>query len=87
MLCYIYSLFKHLCDIFYCAVQVDGDDLQQDDDEKEDTDKINILTLRLDVSIESLWIALDPIPNQPLYCNGLQYQYRCLDVQNIAGWN
>ena len=38
-----YSLFTHPCDIFYCAVQVDGNDLQHDDDAKEDTDNINTL--------------------------------------------
>ena len=43
MLSYIYCLFTHLCDVFYGAAQVDCDDLQQGDDEKEDTDKTDIL--------------------------------------------
>ena len=40
---YIYTLFLHPYNIFYCAVQVDGDDLQNYDDEKEDTDNIDII--------------------------------------------
>ena len=53
-----YSLFTHPCDIFYCAVQVDADGMQHDDDEKEDT--YNIDTLQ-DFASKT---CLDPLMNK-----------------------
>ena len=66
MLSYIYCLFTHLCDVFYCAAQVDCDDLQQDDDEKEDADKTDILE---DFASKT---CLDPPMNKESFEQGME---------------
>ena len=44
--------------------------------------------LRVRVDVDIGWLALNwvPIPNQPSIGNELQYQIRCLDVDEIAIW-
>ena len=45
------------------------------------------IKLRLDVDIELSELNWAPKPNRTSIGNGLQYQFYCLDVDEITSWN